>query len=166
VFDKLKRRLFAKVENRADHKAENLAVDDKKRAETAVCALLIEMAHFDDDFQEEEKRVILNLIEEKFNLSLEEANELMEVAEEERKESIDLWHFAKLINQNYSDGERVELLEMLWKVVYADGYLDGKEDFLAHKLAKLLKLEHHDLIATKLRVNIPRKRNQHKNTFN
>lgn len=123
---------------------------EKKRTDVAICALLLEIANFDGDFHEDEKRVIIDLVKNKFDLSKDEADELIKESERELKESIDLWQFTKLINLNYSKKERIHLLEMLWKVVYADGHLHGHEDFLVHKLATLLKIEHKDLINAKI----------------
>jgi uncharacterized tellurite resistance protein B-like protein len=127
-------------------------MDIGKRSKVAVCALLIEIANFDGHFHENEKGIIIGLIKNKFGLSKEEADELISLSNEELKNSIDLWQFTKLINQSYNKKERLHLLEMLWEVVYADGHLHGHEDFLVHKLAKLLKLEHKDLIGAKIKV--------------
>jgi len=43
-------------------------------------------------------------------------------------------------------------MELVWKLVYADGILDKHEDYLAHKLAKLLRLSHRELIDAKLKA--------------
>jgi len=39
-----------------------------------------------------------------------------------------------------------------WRVIYADGRLNAYEDHFVHRLAKLLRLEHEDLIEAKLKV--------------
>ena len=41
---------------------------------------------------------------------------------------------------------------MVWKIAYADGRLDKHEDYLVHKLAKLLRLTHNQLIDAKLKI--------------
>jgi uncharacterized tellurite resistance protein B-like protein len=127
-------------------------VDDEHRAKVAICSLLLEIANFDGDFHDEEKRIVMELVRNKFGLEGNEADEIIELAEKERTESIDLWQFTKIINKSYDKKEKLHLLEMLWEVVYADGQLHGHEDFLVHKLAKLLKLEHKDLIGAKIKV--------------
>ena len=66
--------------------------------------------------------------------------------------SIDLWQFTNLINQNYSTDEKLQIIETMWKIVYADGRLDKHEDYLVHKLSNLLRLTHKQLIDAKLRV--------------
>ena len=80
------------------------------------------------------------------------ATELIQATEEELKGSIDLWKFTNLINQNYSIEEKKQIIEMVWRVAYADGRLDKHEDYLVHKLAKLLRLTHKQLIDAKLKI--------------
>jgi len=43
-------------------------------------------------------------------------------------------------------------MEMIWRIVYADGHLNQHEDYLAHKISRLLRLSHPQLIETKLKV--------------
>jgi uncharacterized tellurite resistance protein B-like protein len=71
---------------------------------------------------------------------------------------VDLWEFTDLINENYSREERKEILEAAWRVIYADDKLDMYEDHFIHKLAKLLRFEHRDLIAAKLKVKEERRK--------
>ncbi|MEJ2233446.1 MAG: TerB family tellurite resistance protein [Syntrophobacterales bacterium] len=121
----------------------------------ATCALLLEMAHIDGEFSELERESIINIIKKDYDLSDEHAVALIEAAGEELKRSIDLWKFARLINQNYSTDEKIEIIEMVWKVIYTDGKLDKHEDYLVHKLANLLRLTHKELIDAKAKVLHP-----------
>ena len=118
----------------------------------ATCALLLEMANIDGEFSVSERDGIIRILREDYRLSDEHATALIEAADEELKKSIDLWQFAKLINQNYSTDEKLQIIETIWKIVYADGRLDKHEDYLVHKLANLLRLTHEQLIDAKLRV--------------
>ena len=126
--------------------------DSTERIQVATCALLLEVANSDDELSEIEKDNIVRILKRDFKLSDEYAKELMEVSEKERKESIDLWHFTHLINEHYSREEKIKIIEMVWRVIYADGKLDKYEDHLAHKLSNLLQLTHRQLIDTKLKV--------------
>ena len=118
----------------------------------AACALLLEMAHIDGEFSHSERENIISILKKKFCLSDECVTELLKVSSEELKQSIDLWQFTNLINQNYSTEEKIQVIEMIWKIVYADQKLDKHEDYLAHKLAKLLRLTHKQLIDAKLKA--------------
>ena len=76
----------------------------------------------------------------------------MTEAEKELQESVDLWQFAKLINENYSIENKIELIEILWRIVYVDGKMDKYEHYLMDKLGKILRLTHNQLIDAKLKV--------------
>jgi uncharacterized tellurite resistance protein B-like protein len=121
----------------------------------AACALFLEMANIDGEFSHQEKENIISILKRDFDLSGEHALALLEAAEEELERSIDLWKFAKLINENYSREEKTRIIEMVWRVVYTDGRLDKHEDYLAHKLAKILRLSHKELIDAKMKVIHP-----------
>lgn len=118
----------------------------------ATCALFLEMAQIDGEFSEKERKKILGILKQEYNLSEEVAAELTETADKAREKSIDLWKFTNLINENYSEDEKIRIVEFLWKLVYTDGKLDQHEDYLIHKLATLLEIRHDQLIEVKLRV--------------
>ena len=122
------------------------------RIQIATCALFLEVANSDDEFSDVEKENIVTILKKDFQLSDEYVKELMAVADKKRRESVDLWHFTHLINENYSEEEKIKIIETVWKVIYADKKLDKHEDYLIHKLSKLLRLSHKQLIEAKLKV--------------
>ena len=126
--------------------------DNNEKIKVAVCALLLEVAYCDDEFSDDEKMQIIKTIQDRFDLNENEAKELIDTAEKERSQSLDLWHYTNLINKNYSNDEKVELIELLWEIIYADDILDKHEDYIIHTLTKLLKIEHKQLIDAKLRA--------------
>ena len=77
---------------------------------------------------------------------------LLMVADQERRQSTDLYQFTRLIEDQFDRAEKLAVLEELWRVVYSDGQLEAHEDALLHKLCTLLGLKHQELIALKLRV--------------
>ncbi len=118
----------------------------------ATCALFLEMANIDGEFSQSERESIVSTLKEKYDLSDEHAASLLEDSNEELKGSIDLWQFTNRINQNYSMDEKLRIIETVWEIAYADRRLDKHEDYLVHKLAKLLRLTHKQLIDAKLKV--------------
>jgi uncharacterized tellurite resistance protein B-like protein len=118
----------------------------------ATCALFLELASIDNEFSDEERHEMLAILQKEYGLSETHAVELAEAAVEELKGSIDVWQFTNQINENYSQDEKMRVVELLWRLVYADGKLDAHEDYLMHKLGKLLRLQHRQLIAAKLKV--------------
>jgi len=126
--------------------------DTKHDVRIATCALFLEMARIDEKFTAEEMETILSILKEKYGLSREHADALVAEADKELEDSVDLWQFARLINQNYSIDEKIEIIETLWRMVYVDGKMDEYEHYLMNKLKNLLRLSHDQLIGAKLKV--------------
>lgn len=118
----------------------------------ATCVILVEAARADDNFTEDERRHILKVVRERFEMSAEEAEELLQLAIDARGESSDLFRFTREINAAYSVEEKVEILEEVWRIFYSDNSLSGHEDHLAAKLRNLLNLNHPTMIEAKMRV--------------
>jgi uncharacterized tellurite resistance protein B-like protein len=121
----------------------------------AACALLLELAHADDRFSARELAHLQAAVTRQFGLDPEEAAELLELAAAERAQATDLWQFTSLIKENYSRGQRMVLLEMMWGLVYADGELAEKEEYLMRKICNLLDLEPGYLAEVRKRVVAP-----------
>lgn len=126
--------------------------DESERIQIATCIILLEVAKSDDEFLSIEKTTLTAILKKKFKLSAEAAEELMEIADRKREESIDIWEFTHLINKNYTKEEKKKVVEAVWQIIYADEKLDKYEDHFVHKLAKLLQLKHNDLIEAKLKI--------------
>lgn len=118
----------------------------------ATCALLLEMANIDGEFSKEEHEKIISMLKINYKLSDEDIDRLLEASRKELNGSVDLWQFTNLINKNYSREEKNCIVEMIWKVIYVDGRLDKHEDYLVHKLGRLLHMSHKELIGIKIRV--------------
>jgi uncharacterized tellurite resistance protein B-like protein len=107
----------------------------------AACALLLELAHADNEFSTSERAHLDGAVRREFGLDAEEAEELIRLAEEERRNSVDLWSFTNLIAEHFSLGQKMVLAEAMWGLVYADGELGSREDYLMRKISGLLRLE-------------------------
>ena len=118
----------------------------------AVGALFLEMGRIDETFTEQEMAHVLSILTDKYGLSSEDADALLDEADRELQESVDLWQFARVINDQYRIDEKEKLVERLWQIVYVDGKMDQYEHYLMNKLSKLLGLSHKQLIDAKLKV--------------
>ena len=122
----------------------------------AACALLIEIAHADDEFTEDESQHLVSAIRRQYGLDDGEAEQLLELAERARVDAVDLWQFTKLIKQNYSLGQKMVLVEVMWGLVYSDGELSSQEESLMRRVCHLLDLAPAYLSHVRKRVEIGR----------
>ncbi len=118
----------------------------------ATCVLLLEVAYADRDFSLEEKERITGIISRRFSLTPEKTSELLAAADEERRQRNDLYHFARLVNEQFTRARKLAIIELLWQVVYSDKELEAHEDALMHKLGNLLGIRHDELMALKVKV--------------
>jgi len=107
----------------------------------AACALLLELAHADNEFSTAERVHIQNALTRHFGLDQATAADLITLAESERQQSIDHFQFTRLINEQYDLGQKMVLAEVMWGVILADGTIAEHEAYLVRKLANLLDLE-------------------------
>ena len=120
-------------------------------ARLAAAALLFEAAMSDYDLGEEERTTIQQLVREQFDLDDTDASVLATLAQQRVRESVGLHGFTSLINQHWSEKDRLNLVEQMWRVVYADGRLDDHELHLMRKIQRLLHIPQKDFVSAKLR---------------
>jgi len=107
----------------------------------AACALFLEVAYADDFFSADERKHLRNLVRRHFGLKPEAVEELIVLADDERRRRVDMWGFANLIREHYSIGQKMVLAEAMWGLVLADGTLAGREDYIMRKISALLGLK-------------------------
>jgi uncharacterized tellurite resistance protein B-like protein len=122
----------------------------------AACALLLEIAHADEVFRPEERERIARHIHEEMGVAEAELRDVFRLAEEERRESVDLYHFTRLLTEHLSREQRLKLVEAIWGVVYADGSLSEVESHLARRIAELLGFQHPEVQAAKEKISARR----------
>ncbi len=148
MIDFLKKVFFDEVDH-TDNASAGVKVHD---ARVAACALFLEMANIDEEFSDQERDAILSILKKEYQLQDDHAEALLKSAGEQLEESLDLWTFTQIINKQFSIEEKIQVVEMLWKIVYADGKLDKHEDYMVHRMSELLNLDHNQLIDAKLKM--------------
>ncbi|MGJ8485731.1 TerB family tellurite resistance protein [Pseudoalteromonas sp. SYSU M81236] len=117
---------------------------------TAVAALLIEVMRADDELQDDEQQTLNETLKKYFSLTDEAVEELIEGASQSLDDAIDYFQFSKQINAQCSAEQRIDIIELLWRLAYADGNLDKHEEMVIRRVASLLYVTHEDFIAAKL----------------
>lgn len=126
--------------------------DEASRLRLATAVLLLEAAHADSEFSDDERGAVDAMIAARFGLDAEGAAQLVAAAEQARWESGDLYRFARQLNDAFPLPRKLAVVELLWEVVYSDGMLEAHEDALMHKVGNLLGVRHEDLMALKRKV--------------
>ena len=137
----------------ADDQGQELAHD---AVAIAACALMLELAHADDEFTDDERKHIEEAVTRHFDVPAETASELIALADEERRRAVDLYQFTSLIASRFDEGQRMVLAEVMWRIVYSDGELAKHEHYLMHKVSNLLDLKPGYLSEAKKRATKPR----------
>jgi len=124
---------------------------DPNNKNILIIALLIHAAKIDENYTENERKIIKNVIVDLNEINSNQADELLKLAEEKEKESNQIIGFTKEIKK-YSMEFRLKIIEMLWKIVYSDGSSDSYESNLIRRVCGLLYISDIDNGAIKLKV--------------
>jgi len=124
----------------------------ERRLQMASAALMVEMLHVDEHVTAEEDEKLRQLLRQRFNLDNSEIESLIDLAHNEKHDATDYYQFTSLLNTHYSQQQKIDLVEDLWQLAYADHELDKYEEHLIRRLAELLHVPHHDFIRTKHQV--------------
>ncbi|KEZ77378.1 TerB family tellurite resistance protein [Salinisphaera hydrothermalis] len=128
------------------------ARDPQRAQQIAASVLLLEMAHADNNHDPAEYDEIRRQLKAHFGLSDGEVEELIAAAAPKARASVSLYEYLKTLNEGLDMDEKREVLEMLWRVAYADNELDAHEEHLLRDLAELLYLPHEQFIKAKFAV--------------
>ena len=118
-------------------------VENPETSNILIAALLIHAAKIDENYTDAEKEIIVKALISLNKISLEQANELVEVAEKKEKESNQIVEFTKEIKK-YSMESRLKIIEVIWKIVYSDGTSDDYESNLIRRICGLLYISDKD----------------------
>ncbi len=142
------RRFFAELI--ADRKPQDqFAENDYRRA---AAALLVHIATLDGDLTEAKRGKLHAILEREFALAPAATDELIAEAAADDREAVDFYHFTSLIMRTLDEAGRLNIVEMLWEMVYADGRVTEFEANVMWRVADLLAVSSRDRIALRERV--------------
>ncbi len=128
-------------------------VGSERALKLATAALLVEVMHMDHKIEDTELRMVEKIIVDDYGLSQAEADELINLAQQEIDDATDYYQFTSLINKSMELSGKVKIIEDLWRVAFADNQLDCYEEHMIRKVAELLYVPHREFIAAKHRAN-------------
>jgi len=116
----------------------------------AAAALMVEVIASDYHFKDEERDMLLAILQKRFSLEDSEAESLLNEAEKAHKSATDYFAFTSEINRRFSQQKKIELIQMLWQLANADKEIHQIEQHVIRRISNLLHVEHSDFIAAKL----------------
>lgn len=122
-------------------------------AQLALAVLLYEVASADNRVDLDEQSIISKVLSVSFELSDDGVEQLLMRARTEQQESISIQTYTAVLTKNLDREQRIEFIQAMWQVAYADGELDGHEEYIIRKIADLIYLSHSDYIKAKLQVS-------------
>ena len=117
--------------------------EDTNNKNVLIIALLIHAAKIDENYTEDEKKIIKKTIMELNKISSNQADELLKLAEKKEEESNQIVEFTKEVKK-YSMEFKLKIIEIIWKIVYSDGTSDNYESNLIRRICGLLYISDKD----------------------
>ncbi len=136
----------------ADKSKRQNAEEENNSLQIASCALLLELANSDDDFSDEEKTRVIELMKTNFNLTDRDVDKLLELSQKQIEKSVSSYEFTEIINKQLNEDEKYQIIKNLWQLAYVDGKLDKYEDYYIRKISNNLHISNKERIAAKLEV--------------
>lgn len=133
--------IFAKISSvfvEKEGSLSNIKINNISAEKLAAAALMVEVALQDGQFDASERSAIEKSLTQKLNLSIDDAKELLELAEDKQNQSVQILSFTKEIKNHFDNQGRAHIMEMLWEVVFSDGEEDNYESNLMRRIAGLL----------------------------
>lgn len=132
--------------------ASETLVSKDQQVKLATASLFIEMMFQDHKVSDAEKLMVQKVIQENFNLSEQETQDLYQLAESEVKQATDYHQFTSLIAKHFEQPEKIKIIEYLWQIAYSDYHLDKYEEHMVRRIADLIYVPHKEYIQARHRV--------------
>jgi uncharacterized tellurite resistance protein B-like protein len=142
------RRLFAELHGGGKHSS-HFDGDDYR---VAAAALLVHVATLEHDLTGPARQQLRDLLMVQFSLTGALTDELIEAALAADREAVDFYHFTHLLMRTLDEQGRLRVVEMLWKMAFADGAISEFEDNVMWRVADLLAISPRDRIALRQQV--------------
>jgi uncharacterized tellurite resistance protein B-like protein len=114
---------------------------DASDHQLAQAALMFHVIAADGMVYDEEKNKLRQILESRYQLSVQESEQLFEEAKRADREAIDLYSFTSILKRQLDHGERLLLVKNLWEMVFADGEIHELEDNVVWRIAELLAVD-------------------------
>lgn len=126
-------------------------------AQVAYAALLVEAARIDEVYTAKEAGLISRLMIKQFNIDEDHAREIRKTAEKAQEEANDIYRFSAVVKNEFTDAEKIELLEDIWEIILSDEDIDEFEEMIVRRLIGLIYISDQDSQKARQRVEARRR---------
>ena len=130
----------------------NAQAQNDHNLQLATAVLLFDVMRSDDSTSNAERAQALSSLRQRFALSEDALAQLMVQAEQTARSANDYFSVTSVMNDEFTHEQKIQVVEFMWQVAYADGALDANEHHLISKIAGLLHVTHGQYIAAKMRA--------------
>ena len=109
----------------------------------AVAALLVHLAAIDGSVKDEERAALEATLQDYYGLTDSEVRKLIEEATRRDQESVDFYRFTSALS-SLDAAEKLEIIRMMWQVVFADNKNHELEDNMVWRIAELIGVSARD----------------------
>ncbi len=139
---------------------DNLMSGDSAREETervddtrlAAAALLVHASTIDGYVEEAETERLQSVLKDRYGLSDDQVHELVVAAERSERDAVDIYSFTSKLKKALSEEDRLDIIEMMWEIAFADGEVHGYEENLIWRTAELLGVSSRERIRARKKV--------------
>ena len=133
----------------AEEEQQQLTRDDPR---VAAAALFYHVIDADGVSEASERDKLRQLLEQEYALNAAELRKLMDAGKRAEDESVDFYSFTSVLKRSLDAEQRVNFIEMMWEMVYADGVRNELEENIVWRVAELLGVSDRDRVLMRQRV--------------
>lgn len=123
-----------------------------QRLQLATAVLLVEVMHADGQVGPQQRQAVVRALQRQFSLNDTDTAQLVEHAEKASHDATDFFAFTTALNDQLDVGQKLQVVEAMWQVAYADGTLEAHEQHVLWRVADLLHVPHGAYINAKMRA--------------
>ncbi|MGE5399289.1 MAG: TerB family tellurite resistance protein [Ignavibacteriales bacterium] len=128
----------------------SITLNSIQKIQIATCALFLEIANADKNFDPDERAKIVSIMRSTFKIDPEYVQELMQLAENSVKQSSSIYEYTELVKKSFTRKEKFEILENLWRLIFVDKLLDKYEEHLVKSIGHNLGFDYREILEAKL----------------
>ena len=121
--------------------ADSQSPQERERTlQLATAVLLVEVMRVDDNTDAAQRSAVMAALRERFTLSDDALTQLVEQARQTAETANDYYRFTSSMNEQFTQAQKIQVVEAMWRVAYADAHLDANEISLIGKIADTLDI--------------------------